>query len=159
MVHARHLAGKRRAASARRLAASLCGLETPMNEWSALIRVLALTAVLTGCAGSLYVLPVADGGSAPSPPALQGRISAIGDNELVVEGEASSGVARENVTIHLGPRTELFSAYGGVVTVSDLMVGQRVRIWFNNPGLPRDGKASPAAVVMLASKDPNGDWP
>jgi hypothetical protein len=121
------------------------------------IRALILTAAIAACEGE-YVLPVADGGPEPSAPALQGRVVSAAADHLVVATDAPSGIP-STVAFRLGPRTELFTVYGGLVGVKELAAGQRVRVWFAEPGLPRHPEASAAVVVMLASTDPNDDWP
>jgi hypothetical protein len=123
-----------------------------------IVRALLMTAALAGCTWGHYVLPGDDDGPAPSKPAFQGRITTVGDNHLVVESDVGLD-APQRIAFRLGSRTQLFTVYGGLVAVRELTVGQRVRVWFDERGLPAQPDNSIAAVVMLASMDPNRDWP
>ena len=103
-----------------------------------------------------YVLPTADGaGATPSSPTIAGRISALGENTLAVSAENGSQPSMFQLTA----MTSLFTAFGGDVDVTELMVGQHVRVWMDPNAT--DGALQRAAVVMLASLDPaegfNGD--
>jgi len=51
----------------------------------------------------------------------------------------------------------MFTVYGGLVFPKELVVGQKVRVWFTEKNPTK--KPPIAAVIMLASIDPNDDWP
>src|SRR5262249_54018233 len=113
----------------------------------------------SACVTQHYVLPVADGSVVPSPPSLEGRIASVSAQEIAVTPTGADPISSSAIAIHLGEHTELFTIYGGQVKISELALGQRVRIWFRKPGLPAPDKSPDAAVIVLASKDPNDDWP
>ena len=116
-------------------------------------------AMASACVGQHYVLPVADGGVIPSPPSLQGRIASVGAQGINVTPSGADPIGSSSIAVHLGRDTQIFTINGGRVATSELVVGQRVRIWFRKPGLPASDQTPDAAVVVLASKDPNDDWP
>jgi len=120
---------------------------------------LALGAALLNCAQQSYVLPVPDGVREPSPPSLQGHIRQVGNREIVVIPSETIGRPTQSVTVRIVENTQLFTVYGGYVSVSDLAEGQAVRVWLDKSGLPEHGQAMVAAVIMLASKDPKNGWP
>lgn len=122
------------------------------------LREILVSAALISCFAESYVLPSPDGGAGSSPPALQGRIAAIAHRRIVVDVESPSGLPPA-VAFRLGADTALFTVYGGLVSERDLVVGQRVRVWFERPGLPADPESSVAAAIMLASKSPGDEWP
>ena len=135
------------------------GTGEAMNTSRSALRFLVLTVTLTACAREPYILPVADGGAEPSPPSVEGRIAEVRDHDIVVELNEPSGHAPKKFEIRLGKNTDIFTIYGGYVSLSELATGQRVRVWLDRPLPPRPGRASIAAVVILASLDPNDDWP
>ena len=109
--------------------------------------------VLTFAACARYVLPKGDGEGDHSPHAVQGRIATVEAAQLTVTSDSG-----EMLTIETPPDTKFFKFAGGVVLRQELVVGQRVRVWFDRPAA-QDGTASRrAAVVILASLDPADDW-
>ena len=118
-------------------------------------RVVVLAVTLAGCSPSPYVLPTPDGGSEASPPALDGRIVSVRGDELSVATDETT--SPRVVEFRVGSRTQLFTVYGGFVSTNELSVGQRVRVWFEQPGI--DPRSAVAAAIVLASMDPNDDWP
>jgi hypothetical protein len=128
-----------------------------MRILASLIAVIVVALVApSACLAEPYVLPVADGtGRSVSPPCLEGQIIRVASNEIVVATAARHGSGASEVSVQTTPKTEMFTVYGGYVAAADLVVGQRVRIWFPTP----DSKQRVAAVVMLASKNPSDDWP
>jgi hypothetical protein len=126
-----------------------------------LLLMLAIACLLfLSCTHHPYVLPSPDGDeSEPSSPSLQGRIVQFEESLLTVSIDGILSNEKENLVIKILPRTEIFTLHGGYVPQDKLQIGQRVRIWFEKPSMPKRGEKPIAAVVMLASKDPNGNWP
>jgi hypothetical protein len=122
-----------------------------LGSWTRCLLVAALCAA--GC-GRGYVLPVGDGITPYSPAALQGRIAEIAPDRLMITLD-SSGMT----TVLTPAETKFFRATGGLVLRQELVVGQRVRVWFPTPSAEKAGDPPTAAVVMLASLDPADDWP
>jgi hypothetical protein len=89
-----------------------------------------------------------------SPHALQGRITAVQDDRIMVEADGGGTTA-----VMLLPETRLLKVSDGLVLRPELMAGQRVRVWFESPNPPAGEGPHPAAVIMLASLDPRDDWP
>ena len=115
--------------------------------------------VLVACVSKPYVLPTADGGPRPSPPSLQGRIVRVEPEQIVVSADHPSTMVGSETVVRLTLKTEIFTAYGGHVPPSTLVPGIRVRVWCARPAKPKRGEVLTAAMVMIASKDPNDDWP
>ena len=64
----------------------------------------------------------------------------------------------ETVEIDTPAETKYFKLAGGLVLRPELVVGQRVRVWYQSAN-PKPGDPKQAVVVMLASLDPADDWP
>jgi hypothetical protein len=119
-----------------------------------------ITLLSTACLSSKHVLPVADGGGPkPSPPSLIGRIVSVAPDEIVVEKKLETGEPLSKFTIRVTEKTKIFTVYGGYVGPNELSVGQRVKIWNTTPKPIKNGQPTVAAVIMLASTNPNDDWP
>ncbi len=116
---------------------------------------LALCVALTliGC-GHRYVVPTGEVGERPSPYALQGRIVELTADQMTVSTDDGS-----MAVVQLPPETKFMKVNDGVVFRQELIVGHRVRVWFDGPADSRAAAARRAAVVMLASLDPRDNWP
>jgi len=131
-----------------------------MKSLSSAVQGLVLIATQIACAHGAYVLPVADGGARePSPPSIEGRIAQVDHGNVAIDLQELAGKPAKQVTIRVDQDTEIFTVYGGYVSLSELAPGQRVRVWFQRP--PHSGRdgISTAAVVMLASINPDDEWP
>jgi len=113
---------------------------------------LGVAMALAGCTHR-YALPNGDPESEYSPPALQGRITAVGPQQLTVMTDGG-----ETVEIDTPAETKYFKLVGGLVLRHELVTGQRVRVWYQSAN-PKPDVARQAAVVLLASLDPADDWP
>lgn len=123
-------------------------------------RVLTLNIVvlLTSCAISQeqrWVLPVADGGSQPSPPSVHGYLVKVARNTIVVQRDTRSKKAVGAVTVELKTKTDFFTAYGGPYNPDRLRSGQYVWVWYVTADPTKAGTPPAAAVVILWSKDPS----
>ena len=122
------------------------------GRWRRIVAAVGVAMALAGCTHR-YALPNGDPEIKYSPPALQGRITAVGPQQLTVMTDGG-----ETVEIDTPAETKYFKIAGGLVLRQELIVGQRVRVWYQSanskPNVPR-----PAAVVLLASLDPGDDWP
>lgn len=92
------------------------------------------------------VLPVPDGGATqPSKPNVLGRIVSVNQDIVVI------GINKASVRITKD--TALHTAFGGVVSVGELKVGQNASAWF--VGCRHPGKSIPvAAYFQIFSKNP-----
>ena len=63
------------------------------------------------------------------------------------------------VDVPLSDGTVLCTAHGGFVRRTDLAVGQKVAVWLPAVDSKAKIQALGAVAIMLASKDPNDDWP
>jgi hypothetical protein len=115
---------------------------------------LATVYVLTFAACARYVVPKGDGEGDYSPHAVQGRIAAVEGAQLTVASDSG-----EMLTIETPPDTRFYKVAGGVVLRQELVVGQRVRVWFDRPPAQDGTGPRRAAVIILASLDPADDWP
>lgn len=120
--------------------------------WRRIAVALAVAMTLAGCTHR-YVVPNGDPESEYSPPALQGRITAVGPQQITVMADGG-----ETVEIDTPAETKYFKLAGGLVLRPELVVGQRVRVWYQSAN-PKPGDPKQAVVVMLASLDPADDWP
>ncbi|MGA3287020.1 MAG: hypothetical protein ABSD46_06320 [Bacteroidota bacterium] len=110
------------------------------------------------CFSQDYILPHPDyNEKEPSPPSIVGRIKSISASRLIVEIKSDKQKEWQAVTVKFTKRTEMFTVYGGLVFPKELVVGQKVRVWFTEKNPTK--KPPIAAVIMLASIDPNDDWP
>jgi len=114
---------------------------------------------LVGCASKQHVLPIADGGPKPSPPAVQGRIASVEPGQIVVTQGDLPTDASSKTAVRLTSATEIFTVYGGYVRPSQLVAGMRIRVWCARPTTSKPGQTLTAAKVVIASKDPNDEWP
>jgi hypothetical protein len=114
---------------------------------------------LVACASKQYILPIADEGPKPSPPTVQGRIASVEPGQIVVVPDELGTVGSSKTVVRISSETEIFTAMGGYVQPSELLAGIRVRVWCARPTTPKAGQVLTAAMVMIASKDPNDEWP
>lgn len=108
------------------------------------------------CSGTAYsakakcVLPVPDGGDEkPSPANIHGTIFSVEGMKVVVTRKDSG----KRVTVLLPPNPEIYSAFGGDVSISDLAKGQTVWVWLRGCKLPTSGDAV-SAYFQIFSRDP-----
>lgn len=120
------------------------------HSW--LIAFLCAVALASACRHR-YVLPNGDGESTYSPPALQGRITAVAPEQLTIMADGG-----DSVTVQTTADTKYYKLAGGLVLRPELMMGHRVRVWYQ-VATPKAGEPLHAAVVVLSSLDPNDDWP
>ncbi len=125
----------------------------------AMIVTLLIGALVSACADQKYVLPGADGGATPSPPSLEGQIVRVGVEEIEVRPSDSELVATSSVVVGFDQTTQLFTVYGGRVSASELVQGQRIRVWFRKPEMSAADPLAHAAVIEFASLDPQDAWP
>lgn len=122
-----------------------------------LIVALLLT-VTTICFSQDYIIPNADNNEqTPSPPSLDGTILKILPHKLVIKISDGKSKNSKSITVKLNKKSELFTCYGGYVDPTELVVGQKVRVWYTE----KNPKSKPpiVAAMMLASIDPKDDWP
>jgi hypothetical protein len=122
------------------------------DGWRRIAVAVAVAMTLAGCTHR-YVVPNGDPDSKYSPPALQGRIMAVGPQQITVMADGG-----ETVEIDTPSETKYFKLAGGLVLRPELVVGQRVRVWYESAN-PKPGAPRHAAAVLLASLDPGDDWP
>ena len=108
--------------------------------------VVACAAVAAGCR-----LPVPDGsGVRPTVANLEGRIASVNRRDVVVL-QATTG---RLVKVRLPQPAEIYSAFGGDASLTDLAKGQTVSVWFENCKWPRSGTPV-SAYFQIYSKDPH----
>jgi hypothetical protein len=128
-----------------------------MGQIKLIILILLLT-VADPCFGQDYIIPQPDHNEKkPSPPSIEGKIKSIFAAKIIVVTKNIDHKKSKLVTVKITKSTAMFTVYGGAVAPKELSIGQKVKIWFTekNPT-----KTSPvAAVIMLASTNPDDDWP
>ena len=92
--------------------------------------------------------PAGDGGATP-PPDLEGRIARIGDGTIALD-------TKQETPIAVRGSTRISTARGEHVAPGDLVVGMRAKVWLDHKAA---GPLNVAAEIVIASKDPNADWP
>lgn len=103
---------------------------------------LVLSASAAHAAQGQCVLPVPDGADIePSPASFSGRLVKVKPGQVVVRP-----VRGKDITIHISPRTGLFTVYGGGVEAHELKVGQYASIWLKDCAKP--GKSRALAVYI-----------
>ena len=122
-----------------------------LTSCAGLALIVALT--LTGCVGR-YTVPTGEIGERTSPYSLQGRITALNADELTVASDDGA-----TTVVQIPPETSFLKMNAGVVLRPELLVGHRVRVWYDSKPGSKAADAKRAAVVMLASLDPRDDWP
>ncbi len=112
----------------------------------AAIIALSALAVLSGCA------PVLPG----TPPGITGSVTSFvpGDERpasMLVEGPAQpSGAVSDKAQVTIEPATMFFDAQGKPTKASSIVVGTRVRVWFNGAvaeSYPVQGSASAVQIL------------
>jgi hypothetical protein len=112
---------------------------------------------LTGAAQSKrWVLPVADGGGVvPSPPSVHGYLISAGHGMIVVKRDSRDAQAGIKTPVQLLQKTDLFTAFGGLVSSNQFRPGQYVWIWYVSADPAKAGTPPHAASVVVWSLDPD----
>ena len=113
--------------------------------------VLALVSTVALCESKRWTLPVAYGGPEPSPPSIHGYLVAAGKQRLSLKRDSRDGSAGTSANVQLTSKTELFTAYGGLVTPDQLQPGQYVWVWYMTADTAKAGTPPRAAVVIVWS--------
>ncbi len=115
--------------------------------------ILAIMAPLIALVASQgWVLPVPDGeGRKPSPPSLHGYIAKASKQRISLKPETRDSKMGDNVDVQLTPKTQFFTAYGGLYTPSELGSGEYAWVWYVTANPADAGTPPRAAVVMLYS--------
>jgi len=122
-----------------------------------LVTFVMLIPVLSGCVARRgAVASAADGGKSAGPPSVQGRIGHVGGAEIEVLPDS---LAQEKSVARLAKDTQITTIYGGYVPLSDLVEGQRVRVWLTEPAKDTVDRAPLAVLIVIASEDPAVGWP
>jgi hypothetical protein len=137
----------------------LGGLETAVIRAKTLVVVLVPWLASLGCTAGRYVLPTADGGPAPSPPSVEGRIARVEPGQIIVSWTSALTQTAVETAVRLTEATEIFTVYGGSVRESELLPGTKVRVWCPTRTKPKPDEAITARSVVIASTDPSDDWP
>ncbi len=120
------------------------------------ILLLSALIMLPASTQAKWILPVADGGNVkPSSPSVQGYLARVTSNEITITRDSRDGKMKDNVIVRLMPRTEFFTAYGGLYKSNELNSGQYVWVWYVNEDPKKAGTPPQAAVIMLWSTDPS----
>ena len=107
---------------------------------------LAVALLATALLGADYVLPTPDGGGPdPSPPSLTGVLESASSHQLLIAAEGT----RRATTVALTPQTEIFTIYGGIVSVGELVLGAPVEVWFTPETHSKKLLPPVAAVVRV----------
>ena len=115
---------------------------------------IAAVIVSTGVVVSSYagcVLPAPDGGAThPSTPNVVGRVFSINHDIAVIGANKSN----QKTAVRITKDTAVHTAFGGVISASELEVGQNASVWF--VGCKHFGKSVPvAAYFQIFFEDPN----
>jgi len=111
----------------------------------------ALLAAFVSCASaagttSRCVLPGADGGGRqPSPPSVSGVLASADSGTVTFRSLEASKII-------IGPRTEIFSVYGGFVESHELKEGLYASVWLQGC-TPLAKSAQTAAVIQVCGTD------
>jgi hypothetical protein len=106
--------------------------------------------------GQRWILPVADGGDVePSPPSVHGYLVAAAKQSVTVKRDSRDPAGGTTVNVQLTPKTEFFTAYGGLYTPDELRSGQYVWVWYITANPAEAGTPPRAAVMVLWSTDPS----
>ena len=114
--------------------------------------------VLTVAAQSnRWVLPVADGGDVvPSPPSIHGSLVSASNGMSVVKRDSRDAPGWQFETrVQLLQKTDLFTAFGGLVARDQLRPGQYVWVWYVSADPAKAGTPPHAASVVVWSLDPD----
>lgn len=113
--------------------------------------------VLTAAAQSnRWVLPVADGGDVvPSPPSIHGYLVSASNGMIVVKRDSRDAQAGTKTRVQLLQKTDLFTAFGGLITRDQFRPGQYVWVWYVSADPAKAGTPPHAASVVVWSLDPD----
>jgi hypothetical protein len=112
---------------------------------------------LTGAAQSKrWVLPMADGGGVvPSPPSVHGYLISADRGIIVVKRDSRDAQAGTKTKIQLLQKSDLFTAFGGLVRRDEFRPGQYVWVWYVSADPAKAGTPPHAASVVVWSLDPD----
>ena len=112
------------------------------------LAVLGLTLLTVALLGADYVLPTPDGGGPdPSPPSLVGALKSVSPERLSIAPEGPGAPT----IVALTPRTSIFTVYGGIVPVDELLLGAPIEIWFTQETHSRKLTPPVAAAVRVGA--------
>lgn len=121
-----------------------------MTKVARLLSVGLLAFLLSGPVCADCRLPVPDDGEErPSHPNLTGRISKVMGNDVLVRQDRTGRLVR----VRLPKDSEIYTAFGGDGTVSDLAPGQAAKVWFQSCVWPK-AKVPVSAYFQIYSRDP-----
>ena len=99
---------------------------------------------------------MADGsGIVPSPPSVHGFLISVGNGIVVVKCDNRGAQAGTKIKVQLSKKTDLFTAFGGLVTHDQFRPGQYVWIWYVSADPAKAGTPPHAASVVVWSTDPD----
>src|SRR6185436_11947453 len=88
--------------------------------------------------------------------AVVGRIASVRPRQIEVSPESNTRNQVPAVTVDLSEATRICTVYGGYVSAEELAVGQRLGVWLDSHSVKQPLQA---VALVLASTDPNDDWP
>lgn len=109
-----------------------------------LLQVVLALVVLALLGNTDYILPTPDGGGG-SPPSLDGVLKAASPQQLVVLPKGGSAT----IAVVLTPNTSIFTVYGGIVSVDELVVEGPLEIWYTQQTMAQNLSPPVAAVVRV----------
>jgi hypothetical protein len=110
---------------------------------------------LAGCGA--YRIPTLDGsGPTPSPPSLVGVVISASEHELLISPTSKGSPEASPVHVSIFEQTAVFTSYGGLIPVSELVVGKTVKVWFTKRRPPRV-PALPVAAAVEVTEAPSGN--
>ena len=106
-----------------------------------------------------YVLPEPDHiPSNVAKPCFNGVITSVKPNYITVKNDIRNS-ANKSLKIIVDNKTSIFTVYGGFVMSSQLISGQKLKIWYQGKSCTSPDNPLSAARIMLASKRPGDGWP
>ena len=106
-----------------------------------------------------YVLPEPDHiPSNVAKPCFKGVITSVKPNFIIVKKNIRNSTNKP-INIVVDSKTSIFTVYGGFVMGSQLVSGQKLKIWYQGKSCSNPDNPLSAARIMLASKRPGDDWP
>lgn len=82
-------------------------------------------------------------------PYIQGFITRLKDQQILVEENVSEVSGSAKASLMLTDSTRILRHFGEVVGVSDLRIGQRVRVWVVGPILESYPTQAVAAMIVI----------